>query len=622
MMRREVTQAHPLARCRVAPLVLLLLIIASNSACVETDPPPPNASQGHTPFNLAPVAAPGPSQTVRVGAVVNLDGSGSYDEDGDTLLFRWSLQAPAGSSAVLRDARAFATTFNADVVGQFVATLVVSNGKVESAPVTVTITAFAQDEPPTNNATPNTGNPPPTPNNPPVADAGVDRQVMVNEPVTLDGMRSNDPDGDPLTFAWSLVNRPPSSTLAIAIADQPTLIITPDVQGAFQIRLIVSDGELTSNPVIVTLTAVPQPPPNQPPVARVGPDQTVELGAAVTLDGSLSQDPEGTPLVYNWAFTPPTGSAARLIDTSAVKPTFVADVEGAYLATLTVSDGDLTSAPITARITATRGNKPPVAVVGGQRTALVGELVTLDGGASSDPDGDPLTYLWTLTGKPTGSTATLSNATTASPTLAPDRPGTYIAELVVSDSKLSSMPASQVVEAIEPCMLISEYVEGSSFNKAIELYNCGTSPTPLNSITLCLISNDNTNCSSRYQPMGTLPPGGTFVVCNTQSDWGMSICPNKHGSISFNGDDRLLLYVERGGDPNKYDPGTDRLLDAFGQYSMRPAGLPWAKRTFDRCNASPYTSMSAFTVSQYFRELPVDTNSGLGKPPMLIGGCP
>lgn len=44
-------------------------------------------------------------------------------------------------------------------------------------------------------------------NTAPVADAGVDRTVTVGASVALDGSASFDPDGDDLTFAWSLVAR-------------------------------------------------------------------------------------------------------------------------------------------------------------------------------------------------------------------------------------------------------------------------------------------------------------------------------------------------------------------------------------------------------------------------------
>src|SRR4030095_784098 len=70
-----------------------------------------------------------------------------------------------------------------------------------------------------------------------------------------------------------------------------------------------------------------------------------------------------------------------------------------------------------------------------------------DGSGSSDPDGDALTFAWTLTSAPTGSGATLMNINGASATLTPDLPGTYVVSLVVSDSLASSVADTVVVTA-------------------------------------------------------------------------------------------------------------------------------------------------------------------------------
>ena len=53
-------------------------------------------------------------------------------------------------------------------------------------------------------------------------------------------------------------------------------------------------------------------------------------------------------------------------------------------------------------------------------------------------DGDPLTYLWSLVGLPPGSTAVLSSTTAVKPTFTADLSGTYVAQLIVNDGKVSS----------------------------------------------------------------------------------------------------------------------------------------------------------------------------------------
>ncbi|MFM8666482.1 MAG: PKD domain-containing protein, partial [Betaproteobacteria bacterium] len=83
-------------------------------------------------------------------------------------------------------------------------------------------------------------------------------------------------------------------------------------------------------------------------------------------------------------------------------------------------------------------NQVPVAAVAGPTTAALQSAVSLDGSGSRDPDGQTLSYRWELSSKPTGSTATLSDATVARPVITPDVQGTYTVRLIVHDGKADS----------------------------------------------------------------------------------------------------------------------------------------------------------------------------------------
>lgn len=79
--------------------------------------------------------------------------------------------------------------------------------------------------------------------------------------------------------------------------------------------------------------------------------------------------------------------------------------------------------------------EPPIADAGTDINAFVGSTVTLNGSNSSDPDGDPLSFSWQLTQTPTGSSASLSNASSELATFVPDVAGDYAATLTVEDAE-------------------------------------------------------------------------------------------------------------------------------------------------------------------------------------------
>jgi len=387
--------------------------------------------------NTRPVADAGPDQTVNEGTEVTLNGTGSRDDDGDPLTFRW--QQTAGPTVVLSDSTSPQPTFTAPILlrtdpAQVVLTfeLVVNDGKADSEPETVNVTV--------NNI-----------NQRPVASAGLDQTVDEAAGVTLDGSASSDPDDDPLTYLWQQVGgqqvtlsdptspRPTFTAPALKRTDPPSIALT--------FELLVNDGVLTSDPSRVTITVHNI---NRPPVANAGADQTVNEATVVTLNGTESVDPDDDPLTFHWRQT--AGPLVTLSDPTSPRPTFTAPSDPSLppplilTFELIVNDGTVDSAPDTVTITV---NRKPIADAGPDQKVDEGTTVTLDGTASRDPDGDAITFLWKQTAGPS---VTLSDVTSprprftapiVSPTVPP--PVTLTFELVVNDGRLSSLPDTVVI---------------------------------------------------------------------------------------------------------------------------------------------------------------------------------
>ena len=371
--------------------------------------------------NTPPVADAGPDQTVQVTDTVQLDGSDSTDVDGDLLTFSWTLLTqPAGSTATLDDPTSVMATFVADTPGSYEIEVIVNDGIVASDPDMVTITTI---------------------NSPPVAHAGPDQTVFVIQTVLLDGTNSSDVDDDGLTFLWSFVTIPSGSTATLSDETLSTSNFTVDLPGTYEIQLLVNDGTENSVPDTVVINTQ-----NSKPVANAGSDQTVPIGNTVQLDGSNSNDVDGDPLTFLWALIAmPAGSTTTLSNLTTVQTTFVADLPGIYVVQLMVNDGTEDSDPAT--VTITTGNTPPIAEAGPDQTVPVQALITLNGSGSHDPDGDGLTFQWTLTNQPTRSTIALLNPTFAQPTFIPDLSGIYVVQLIVSDGLNSSQPATVAITA-------------------------------------------------------------------------------------------------------------------------------------------------------------------------------
>ncbi|WP_292433361.1 RHS repeat-associated core domain-containing protein [Methylobacter sp.] len=178
---------------------------------------------------------------------------------------------------------------------------------------------------------------------------------------------------------------------------------------------------------------------NQAPIAHAGADQTLYVGGLALLDGSTSTDNDGDTLSYRWRITEaPANSHTQLSDSTAIRPEFPVDAYGHYQAELIVNDGFVDSVPDPIAID-TR-NSVPVANAGADQSAFVGNTVGLDGGLSHDVDGNTLSYRWSLVEKPEASSTVIIDDHLQQCRIAIDKPGHYVAKLIVNDGELDSEP--------------------------------------------------------------------------------------------------------------------------------------------------------------------------------------
>ncbi|WKK77325.2 PKD domain-containing protein [Marivirga salinae] len=91
--------------------------------------------------------------------------------------------------------------------------------------------------------------------------------------------------------------------------------------------------------------------------------------------------------------------------------------------------------------------EPPNADAGTDINAFVDSNVTLNGSNSSDPEGGTLTFSWELTQRPSGSSASISNASSAEATFIPDEAGEYVAALTVEDEDGNSDSDDVIISA-------------------------------------------------------------------------------------------------------------------------------------------------------------------------------
>jgi hypothetical protein len=198
----------------------------------------PGDSEPVDPDDLPPVADAGDDQTVAVDDVVELDGHGSYDPEGEDLAYAWELDSlPTGSGVTIVNPSFADPVFIPDRPGEYVISLVVDDGAHTSPPDTVRVIAEGAGDLP-------------------VANAGNNQSVIVGDTVRLDGSGSYDPGGESLSYAWSFRILPSGSGASISNPASVSPSFVADREGTYEVNLVVSDSTSSSEPDTTSIIAV------------------------------------------------------------------------------------------------------------------------------------------------------------------------------------------------------------------------------------------------------------------------------------------------------------------------------------------------------------------------------
>ena len=545
--------------------VFTAIVSATNSASLQGV----TATTSVTITNLAPVANAGVNQTATVGSLVALNGSASSDPDGHTpLVYGWRLTGGTPvvlSSAIISkptftahatpsvltftltvtDARGMvgaassltvitvtdtpinivtATNNSPTTLGQSTLFTVTSNGSnatyawsfgdnTQSSSTAATIShtyavseTFAAIVTATNSATTQgaTATTSVTITNlAPIANAGTNQTATVGTLVTLNGSASSDPDNHlPLSYGWIQTDGG-AVVLSSAIISRPTFT-APATPTLLTFMLMVTDaqGLIDATPASVIVTI------SDAPITSV----VATNNSPTTLGQStfLTVTSNGSNVTYAWRFGDNTQSSST---NATISHTYA--LSGTYRAIVTATNATSTQ-DVTATTWVTITNAAPVPDAGAYQTATILNLVTLDGSASSDPDGHmPLAYGWTQTG---GFTATLNTPTLSRTTfIAPASPSVLTFTLLVTDAQnLASLLHASTIVTVTDTPISSVIVTNSS-------------PTTLGEMTTLTVTTDGSNPNHAWDfgdnatvllRVGMLSAGTDVTVAHTYAQVG------------------------------------------------------------------------------------------------------
>ena len=227
----------------------------------EIDPKVDNDCDGEIESLPVAVADYDSSSSLETCDDLTLDGSGSYDSDGDSLTYEWSLTAIPTSSGRstddIRETTDISPSFSPDVAGNYTFELIVNDGSGDSDPDSLSVDISERAS-----------------NNAPTANAGADSSVSNTSSCTMytcpdcgsvtmtaNGSSSSDPDGDALDYSWTITSGSSYGSISDSTAEMPEVVFDSLTatkgstnSASIELELTVSDCQGETSTDTVTLT--------------------------------------------------------------------------------------------------------------------------------------------------------------------------------------------------------------------------------------------------------------------------------------------------------------------------------------------------------------------------------
>jgi hypothetical protein len=290
--------------------------------------------------------------------------------------------------------------------------------------------------------------------------------------VAAPGHLGNDYDLDGDAVTWNSYSISDNGTMSdVNTNGQFTYTPDPGFSGIESIPVTISDGNGNIAHGLVTILVIPDQ--NRAPIAVPDVYSTPEsTPLAVEAPGHLGNDYDldGDAVTWNSYSIPDNGTMSDVNTNGQFTYTPDPGFSGIESIPVTITDGNGNIAQGLLAFAVIKNN-PPIADADEDQTVIVTQTATLDGTGSTDPDGNTLSYSWMFATEdasdpiPSGSTALLSGAETATPSFIADLPGVYSVKLIVNDGLADSDPdyvtitALSFIEALDNLIAALEALE-------------------------------------------------------------------------------------------------------------------------------------------------------------------